>query len=133
MTILERPSRPQIDRVATGAFADLFHALSDATRLALLQHLAFGEHRVRDLVEHLDLAQSTVSKHLACLRECGLVSMRTQGRASWYSLAEPELLAGLLAGAERLLDATGDQVTLCSHLMHPHTHSHTTAAVSETS
>ncbi|MFE6968074.1 ArsR/SmtB family transcription factor [Isoptericola sp. NPDC057653] len=130
MTMQIPGARPAIDRVATGAFADLFHALSDSTRLALLQHLAFGEHRVRDLVEHLDLAQSTVSKHLACLRECGLVTVRTEGRASWFSLAEPDLLAGLLAGAERLLDATGDQVTLCSHLMHPHEHEHTSVEAS---
>ncbi|WP_308808276.1 ArsR/SmtB family transcription factor [Isoptericola cucumis] len=125
----QAPPRPEIDRVATGAFADLFHALSDATRLALLQHLAIGEHRVRDLVEHLALAQSTVSKHLACLRECGLVSVRTQGRASWFSLAEPELLARLLAGAEQLLDATGDRVTLCTHLMHPHSHAPASSSV----
>lgn len=117
-----------IDPAADLAFADLFDALSDPTRLALLQHLSLGEHRVRDLVEHLGLAQSTVSKHLACLRECGLVTVRAQGRASWFSLAQPELLAGVLTSAQRLLAATGEQVTLCSHLMHPHTHAGTTTA-----
>ncbi|WP_425582553.1 ArsR/SmtB family transcription factor [Tessaracoccus defluvii] len=56
--------------------------MSDPSRLAILQHLALGEHRVRDLTAHLGLAQSTVSAHLACLRECGLVSSRPEGRAS---------------------------------------------------
>lgn len=93
--------------------AALFHGLSDPSRLAILQHLTLGEHRVRDLTEHLGLAQSTVSAHLGCLRECGLVSSRPDGRASMFSLvASPELLA-VLAAAERLLATTGNQVALC--------------------
>jgi DNA-binding transcriptional ArsR family regulator len=90
----------------------LFRGLADPARLAIVQHLALGEHRVVDLTAHLGLAQSTVSGHLACLRECGLVEVRTQGRASVYRLARPELF-DLLAAAERLLHATGDQVALC--------------------
>ena len=91
----------------------MFHSLSDPSRLAILQHLIFGEHRVRDLTEHLGLAQSTVSAHLACLRECGLVVSRPQGRASVFSLVSaPELLA-VLAAAERLLATTGQGVALC--------------------
>lgn len=93
--------------------AALFHSLSDPSRLAILQHLIFGEHRVRDLTEHLGLAQSTVSAHLACLRDCGLVASRPQGRASVFSLVSaPELLA-VLAAAERLLATTGQGVALC--------------------
>lgn len=90
----------------------LFRGLADPARLTILRHLALGEHRVVDLTAHLGLAQSTVSGHLACLRDCGLVSARAEGRASLYSLARPELL-DLLAAAERLLEATGDAVTLC--------------------
>ena len=90
----------------------LFRGLADPARLAIVRHLALGEHRVVDLTAHLGLAQSTVSGHLACLRDCGLVSARAEGRASLYSLARPELL-DLLAAAERLLDATGDRVALC--------------------
>lgn len=91
----------------------LFNSLSDPTRLAILRHLTRGEHRVRDLTDELGLAQSTVSQHLACLRECGLVDSRPEGRASLFSLTiEPELLA-VLDAAERLLAATGDAVALC--------------------
>ncbi|HEX5968251.1 MAG TPA: ArsR family transcriptional regulator, partial [Intrasporangium sp.] len=57
--------------------------------------------------------QSTVSKHLACLKDCGLVSSRPQGRASVFSLNHPEALMDLFAAAERLLGLTGDAVTLC--------------------
>ncbi len=90
----------------------LFRSLADPTRLAIVRHLALGEHRVVDLTAHLGLAQSTVSGHLACLRDCGLVTARANGRASWYTLSRPELL-DLLGSAERLLEATGDAVALC--------------------
>lgn len=95
------------------AAACLFHGFSDPSRLAILRHLALGEHRVTDLVAHLGLAQSTVSKHLACLRDCGLVTSRPQGRASMFSLNHSEAVMDLFAAAERLLDLTGDAVTLC--------------------
>jgi len=67
---------------------------------------------VVDLTAHLGLAQSTVSGHLSCLRDCGLVTVRAEGRASVYSLARPEVL-DLLAAAEQFLAVTGDQVALC--------------------
>ena len=94
------------------AAACMFRSLGDPTRLAIVQHLTLGEHRVVDLTGHLGLAQSTVSAHLACLRDCGLVTSRPQGRASMFALAHPELLA-LLSAAEKLLAATGDAVALC--------------------
>jgi DNA-binding transcriptional ArsR family regulator len=95
------------------AAACLFHGFADRSRLTIVQHLILGEHRVVDLTRHLGLAQSTVSKHLACLLECGLVSVRPVARASVYSLTHPESTRDLLAAAERLLGETGDAVVLC--------------------
>lgn len=94
------------------AAVSLFRGLADPIRLALLQLLAAGEARVVDLTRQLDLPQSTVSGHLACLRDCGLVAARPEGRQMFYSVSRPEL-AVLLAAAERLLEATGWQVALC--------------------
>lgn len=102
-----------VDQVAAlSSAACLFRSLGDPARLSILRHLAVGEHRVTDLTAHLGLAQSTVSGHLACLRDCGLVESRPSGRASVFSLARPELLE-LLTSAERVLAATGDAVSLC--------------------
>lgn len=106
--------RETFDEVAAlSPAACLFHGFSDPHRLAILRHLSLGEHRVVDLTAHLGLAQSTVSKHLACLKDCGLVSSRPQGRASVFSLNHNAALMDLLAAAERLLALTGDAVTLC--------------------
>jgi ArsR family transcriptional regulator, cadmium/lead-responsive transcriptional repressor len=90
----------------------LFRSLGDPVRLAILHRLAAGEARVVDLTRELGLAQSTVSKHLACLRDCGLVDYRAQGRQSFYALTRPELL-DLLHSAEQVLAATGGAVALC--------------------
>lgn len=90
--------------------AHLFRSFSDPSRLVILQ---LGEHRVVDLIQHLNLSQSTVSKHLAALKDAGLVSSRPEGRASVYSLRHSEQLLALFAAAEQLLALTGDIVSLC--------------------
>lgn len=118
MTIIDREAvKPRQDQMAPAAA--LFHSLGDPTRLAILHHLQLGEHRVRELTAHLGLAQSTVSAHLACLRECGLVSSRPLGRASIFSLACDGELRRLLAAAEGLLRSTGYAVQLCTRLDGP--------------
>ncbi|WP_432477957.1 ArsR/SmtB family transcription factor [Nocardioides sp. GXQ0305] len=101
------------ETAALTAASCLFHGFSEPSRLAIVRHLALGEHRVVDLTAHLGLAQSTVSKHLACLRDCGLVSSRPEGRASMWSLNHVETVMDLLAATERLLALTGDAVVLC--------------------
>lgn len=95
------------------AAVSLFHSLAEPTRLAIVRQLQSGEARVRDLVETLGLAQSTVSEHVACLRDCGLVEGRSEGRQVFYALARPELM-DLLEVAQVLLEATGHKVDLCS-------------------
>ena len=99
-------------RTALLPAAALFRSLGDPARLAIISRLSAGESRVTDLTAELGLAQSTVSAHLACLRDCGLVDVRPAGRASVYSLSQPALPA-LLAAAEAVLDATGNAVALC--------------------
>jgi len=93
----------------------LFHSFAEPSRIAILHQLALGEHRVTDLTAHLGLAQSTVSKHLACLKDCGLVESRPVGRASVYSLTHAEALEDLFGAAERILSLTGEAVALCAN------------------
>jgi ArsR family transcriptional regulator len=66
--------------------ARLFHALSDETRLGVLEMLRDGERCVCELQDELDAAQSRLSFHLKVLREAGLVRDRKEGRWSYYSL-----------------------------------------------
>ena len=108
------PIPQALDESKTGrAAACLFRGMSDPSRVAILRHLLLAEHNVTELTGHLGLAQSTVSKHLACLRDCGLVDSRPSGRSSVFSLTHPEAVLKVFAAAEELLAATGDAVVLC--------------------
>lgn len=79
-----------------------FKGLADPHRIAIVRHLLTGEHRVTDLVEHLGLAQSTVSAHVAMLRRSGLLASHSHGRATFYSLAHPALTRRVLEDVQEL-------------------------------
>jgi ArsR family transcriptional regulator len=70
-------------------------AFADPTRLRILNLLHEGELCVCHLVEILDQAQPSISRHLALLRGAGLVCVRKEG--NWRHYALPELEAGLVA------------------------------------
>lgn len=74
--------------------SQLFHALSDETRIGILEMLRDGERCVCDLQGDLDAAQSRLSFHLKVLRDAGLVTDRKEGRWSYYTIV-PETLAEL--------------------------------------
>ena len=63
-----------------------FHALSDETRLRIIDLLRQGERCVCDLQDALDAGQSRLSFHLKVLKDAKLVSDRKEGRWSYYSL-----------------------------------------------
>ena len=65
---------------------ELFHALSDETRLEIVQRLRGGERCVCDLTDLLDAAQSRLSFHLRVLKDAGLVIDRRESRWIHYSL-----------------------------------------------
>ncbi len=102
--------------------AQLFKALSDETRLRILALLAEGELCVCDLMATLDLPQSTVSRHLAYLRNAGLVDDRRQGIWMYYRLADEggalhqELMRLLAKHLGELTQARQDKVALQRYL-----------------
>jgi len=69
----------------------LFHALSDATRLSILEMLRGGERCVCELQDELDAAQSRLSFHLRVLRDAGLITDRRDGRWSYYAVVPDAL------------------------------------------
>lgn len=58
----------------------IFSALSDSTRRGILAELSHGETNVRSLVEHYDMSQPAISKHLRVLEQSGLISRTKRGR-----------------------------------------------------
>lgn len=68
------------------AAVQLFHALSDETRLEIVALLSHGERCVCELQDTLDAAQSRLSFHLKTLKDAGLVTDRREGRWVYYQL-----------------------------------------------
>ena len=84
-------------------YARFFRALGDPTRVRLLRLLLdapTGEFSVGELVLALDAPQGRVSTHLGCLRWCGLVQTRREGKQVYYRVADPRVRELMrLAGA----------------------------------
>lgn len=81
-----------------------FAALSDPARLRILMVLRRGETSVGLLAEELDIAQASVSKHLAVLKQAGLVAVRRQGNQSIHRVSDEsifELCAIVCDGVKR--------------------------------
>lgn len=100
----------------------LFKALSDGTRLRIIGLLIEGELCVCDLVAVLDMPQSTVSRHLAYLKNSGLVKDSRHGVWMHYRLAagddslHRELLAMLRRELNRLPEVRRDQKLLRKYI-----------------
>lgn len=72
--------------------AKFFHGLSDLTRMRIVELLLDeGERNVTELVEVLGQSQSRISNHLACLRWCGYVESRREGKFIYYRVADPRV------------------------------------------
>ncbi|MGH7520830.1 MAG: ArsR/SmtB family transcription factor [Gemmatimonadales bacterium] len=78
MTTAALPAAPTVAR--------WFHALSDETRLQIVEMLSHGERCVCELQDVLDAAQSRLSFHLKVLKDAGLVSDRKEGRWMYYAV-----------------------------------------------
>lgn len=94
-----------IKAVSSIAPVSVFSAFADQTRLRILNLLCAGELCVCDICEVLGESQPKVSRHLAVLREVGLVRVRCEGKWKFYAIADagPPLQAKLLACVDSCL------------------------------
>jgi ArsR family transcriptional regulator len=94
------------------AKARVLKALAHPVRLWMAEQLAGGERCVCELVNPLGLDFSTVSKHLAVMREAGIVAMEKRGKQVFYSLKVPCIL-GFMGCVEAVLKGNAqDQACL---------------------
>lgn len=100
---MQSPLNPE----AAELIARRFRALSDPTRLRILDHLRnHDEASVGELTEVLGTSQQNVSKHLSALHAEGFVSRRKRGTSSLYRITDPgvhEICDGISAGIESKL------------------------------
>ncbi|MBS1726221.1 MAG: helix-turn-helix transcriptional regulator [Armatimonadetes bacterium] len=97
----------------TALEAKLFRGFADPSRLSVLKSLRTGERSVSEIVEMTNLSQPNVSAHLSCLRDCGLVVSRQDGRSVYYNLAD-ERLEEVFLLAEDILTRIVDRIYNCT-------------------
>lgn len=109
------PPTPRTESPPLAGVARLFHALSDPTRLRLVELLAGGERCVCELTGPLDASQSRLSFHLKTLKDAGLVADRPEGRWVFYRLRrEPfEEMAGALDALQEAKAGVWKGITCC--------------------
>ncbi len=95
--------------------AHFFKMLGDRTRLQIVMHLVEGEKNVGELVDMLGISQSRVSNHLACLRWCGLVVSRREGRSVYYRLID-ERAADLIDTSRRMIADNAAYILSCTRI-----------------
>ena len=96
--------------------AKYFRGLGDPSRLRILELLQNeGELTVGALVDRLGLPQPQVSNHLACLRWCGFVAARREGRLVFNRIADRRVEA-MLELAQSLLAGNADHVAACCRI-----------------
>jgi len=93
--------------------AKLFRGFSDPSRLSILEALRDGSLTVNEIVQVTGLTQSNVSNHLGCLRDCGLVKAKQQGRFAYYELSDPRV-EQLLCLADELLVHVAKGIYVCT-------------------
>lgn len=105
MPALETAAPPRL-------LATLFRGLADPARLSCVLALRDGPHTVGEIVIVTGLSQPNVSKHLACLRDCGLAQAERSGRFVSYCLCGTGV-EELLQAADALLSRTGEHIAAC--------------------
>ncbi|HEY9026249.1 MAG TPA: metalloregulator ArsR/SmtB family transcription factor [Burkholderiaceae bacterium] len=78
---------------ALSQVADYFRALSEPTRLQILNVLRSGERNVGELAEACGFTSANVSRHLAVLTQQGLVDRESRGTAAYYRIADESVYA----------------------------------------
>lgn len=92
--------------------ATFFAGLADPTRVRILELLAAESLTVSELVGRLGLAQGRVSSHLSCLRWCGYVEARVEGRYNRYRLVD-ERVREIIRLGEAIVRDNADRLTSC--------------------
>ena len=113
------PFRLPASPLETDLVAKYFRGLGDPIRLRILELLQNeGELSVGALVERLGLPQPQVSNHLACLRWCGFVEARREGRTVFNRIAD-ERVETMLELAQSLLADNAEHVAACCRIEEP--------------
>ncbi len=89
--------------------SEICRTLANEKRQRILGALRYGELSVSRIAEETEIAQATVSKHLALLRSKGLVNARREGAHVYYSVANPKIIQAFDLITEVMMETLATQ------------------------
>jgi len=92
--------------------AKFLRGFSDRTRLQILESIKNQEKTVSQIVEDLNGNQSNISQHLACLKGCGIIVGRQEGKYMYYSLRNEQIVE-LLNVMDTVFNQVEQEVAAC--------------------
>lgn len=92
------------------------HGFSHKTRVEILDFLKSGEKTVSEMIKIINESQSSISQHLACLRGCGIIIGRQEGKYMYYRLRNKKIHQ-LLDMFEEVLKDVDEDVRTCNHVI----------------
>lgn len=92
--------------------AKFIRGFADKTRLQILESISVQEKTVSEIVDELQGNQSNISQHLTCLKGCGIIESRQEGKYVYYSLRN-EQIAGLLSLMDIVFQQVEEEVAAC--------------------
>ncbi len=98
--------------------AKMFRGFADPTRLGILESLRKGEKTVGAIVQSTGQSQSNISNHLSCLKGCGLVVARRDGKSIYYSIASDRIRC-LLTDGDEVITEVGERMSECIRYNYP--------------
>ena len=102
----------QASLVMGEACAKFFRGLGDPTRLMIVELLLDGEKNVSELVKLIGSPQGRISSHLSCLKWCGYVNSRSEGRYIYYYIAD-ERVKTILELAHEMVYQNAESILAC--------------------
>ena len=103
------------NEISSEVYSKFFHGLANPTRFKIALSLLDKEKNVSELVEELQLKQSQVSNQLACLKWCGYVDTRQDGKYVYYQIKDERVKQIILLATELVRD-NAKQISECTRI-----------------
>ncbi|MDD4070618.1 MAG: metalloregulator ArsR/SmtB family transcription factor [Candidatus Izemoplasmatales bacterium] len=104
-----------IEELNSELISKLFHGLSNPVRLKIVLSLLDSEKNVSQLVDLLGMKQAQVSNQLACLKWCGYITMRQEGKFIYYQISDERIRKIIELAREVVLD-NADHIRCCTRM-----------------
>ncbi|MDQ0116235.1 ArsR/SmtB family transcription factor [Paenibacillus harenae] len=95
--------------------AKFMRGFSDKSRLQILASIKDGEKTVSQIVDDMQGSQSNISQHLSCLKDCGIIVSRQEGKFVYYSLRNVQI-ASFIDAMDVVFNQVENEVAACEQI-----------------